>query len=291
MTSATSAQLVEVVVRVDAEHEEHAVGVLLELSPAGFRHDAIAMPDGTHIAEFGIFGGASELSTIGTYLMRAGVPLLSIDSTPVAADWSERWKEFHKPVIIGELWIGPPWDIAEVPAGVKPVVIEPGQGFGTGAHPTTRLVLSLLGEQARSSVLDVGCGSGVLAVAAAVLGFGPIIAIDNDPAAIDSTHDNLARNDLRGIDVRLVDARAESLPAADLVLANLTLEPLQVIAPRVTAPRVIASGLLRSQVDAAVAAFEEAGYVLRDRRDRDGWAAIVLDHADPERVMRHSTVI
>lgn len=291
MSNIAAAQLVEVVLRVESEHEELAVGVLLELSPSGFRHDSMTTPGGDAIAEFGIFASPTEMSTIGTYLMRAGVPLISIDSIPVAADWSERWKEFHKPVIIGELWVGPPWDSAQVPSGTKPVVIEPGQGFGTGAHPTTRLVLSLLGEQPRSSVLDVGCGSGVLAIAAAVLGFGPITAIDNDPAAIQSTHENLERNAVRGIEVRLTDARDESLPVADLVLANLTLEPLQVIAPRVNTPRIIASGLLRSQVDTAVAAFEEAGYVLRDRRDRDGWAAIVLDNVDPERVRRHSTAI
>lgn len=287
MTEAPQRELVEIIIRVEAVDEDHALSVLLELSPAGFRHDTVLDTDGREIAEFGIYASPTEVATIVGYLARAGVPALDVDVVSVAADWTERWKQFHKPVMIGELWIGPPWDVDAAPLSAKKVVIEPGQGFGTGAHPTTRLVLGLLGEQPRSSVLDVGCGSGVLAVAASHLGFGPIAAIDNDPAAIDSTHDNLERNGVHGVDVRLVDARTDALPAADLVLANLTLEPLQLLAPRLSAPRVIVSGLLRSQVEAAAASFAEEGYVVRDRRDRDGWAALVLDHLDSERAMRH----
>ena len=168
-----------------------------------------------------------------------------------------------------------------MPEGLKPVVIEPAQGFGTGAHPTTRLVLSLLQDQPRSSVLDLGCGSGVLAVAAALLGFGPVTAIDNDPVAIEATQDNLKRNDVDGlIRAFVLDALQQDIPRADLVLANVLLEPLVRIAPKLTAPRLILSGLLTTQADECAVAYEKQGYVLRERRDRDGWAALVLDNAN-----------
>jgi ribosomal protein L11 methyltransferase len=278
--------LVEVVLRVPAAEEEQAVAHLLEYSPSGFRQES----QGDEV-EFGVYVPAPNAHLVATYLQRAGVTVSASATELVPADYAERWREFHQPVTIGELWVGPPWQEQDAPAGLKKVVIEPGQGFGTGAHPTTRLVLTLLLEQRRCSVLDVGCGSGVLAVAAGLLGFAPVTAIDNDPVAIDATTDNVARHGMSSIQVRLVDATTERLPYADLVLANLTLEPLEMLAPRLKVPRIIASGLLRSQVETATAAFEAAGYVVRERRDRDGWAALVLDAVDPEQaVMRHARV-
>ena len=289
--TAADVPLVEVAVRVAGEHvpvAEYAVG---EFSPGGFQQEDDDEAGGSQ--RFAVFVPAGDEDRFTAWLAGAGVPILG-DAvvTPVPGDWSERWKEFHQAVVIGGLWVGPPWQEADAPEGMKRIVIEPAQGFGTGAHPTTRLVLSLLQEQPRASVLDLGCGSGVLAIAAAKLGFGPVTAIDNDPVAIDSTFDNLRRNDVDGLVKAFVrDVLQDDIPKADVVLANVLLEPLVRIAPRMTAPRLVLSGLLRSQVDDCVAAYEQAGYVLRERRDRDGWAAIVLDnaneHADP---MRHRAV-
>lgn len=272
--------IVEVVMRVAGADEEIAVAHLIEFSPAGFRCDP--REDGR--TELGVYVEAATAPTVLAFLARAGVEVDHVADVPVPDDYAERWKEFHKPVLVGGMWVGPPWLVDEAPADARRVVIEPAQGFGTGAHPTTRLVLSLLPAQPRASVLDVGCGSGVLSIAAAQLGFRPITAIDNDALAIESTRANLERNGVHPttVTVRRADALADALPRADIVLANLTLEPLQELAPRVKAPRVIASGLLRSQVGAATAAFEQSGYVVRERRDRDGWVALVLDSAVEE---------
>jgi ribosomal protein L11 methyltransferase len=266
--------LVEVAVFVSNDQAELASYATGEFSPGGFQEDET--PQGT--TRLAVFVPAGEEARYPAWLAQAGITIAGQPVvTIVPSDWSERWKEFHQAVTIGNLWVGPPWLLDDAPAHLKKVVIEPAQGFGTGAHPTTRLVLGLLDAQPRASVLDLGCGSGVLTVAAAKLGFGPLIAIDNDPVAVDSTIENLQRNDVHGVDVRVLDALQSDLPSADIVLANVILEPLMQLAPKLRAPRLILSGLLRSQAETVEAAYVQHGYLLKERRDRDGWVALVLD--------------
>lgn len=287
--SATGLPLVEVAVHVGAEQAELAQLAVGEFSPGGFQHDEYE--DGS--ARFAVYVPVGDDARFTAWLAAEGIDIEGAPAvTPVPGDWAERWKEFHQAVVIGGLWVGPPWQVDDAPEGFKRVVIEPAQGFGTGAHPTTRLVLSLLQDQPRASVLDLGCGSGVLSIAAALLGFGPVTAIDNDPVAVESTRDNLERNGVQGlVATRVLDALQEELPRADIVLANVIFEPLVRLAPRMRAPRLILSGLLRSQADDCAAAYEQAGYVLRERRDRDGWVALVLERADPgEAAMQHRAV-
>lgn len=289
MSDRASGPLVEVAVRVAGDQVPLAEWAVGEFSPGGFSQE----DEPTGGARFAVYVPAGDEGRFASWLAGAGVHLSGEpEVTVVPSDWDERWKEFHQPVLIGELWVGPPWQEDEAPAGVRRVVIEPAQGFGTGAHPTTRLVLTLLQQQPRASVLDLGCGSGVLAIAAAKLGFTPVVAIDNDPVAVQSTRDNLVRNGVdRLVQVRVLDVLQEAIPRADIVLANVLLEPLVRIAPRMVAPRLVLSGLLRSQVDDCVAAYEAVGYVLRERRDRDGWAAVVLDDArEGAEPMRHRAV-
>jgi len=178
--------------------------------------------------------------------------------------WQDRWREFHQPLRVGRLWVGPPW--ASSPSDAVPVVIDPGRAFGTGAHPTTRLVLELLLELPPASVLDLGCGSGVLAIAAALLGHAPVVAIDVDEAAVGATRANAAANGVE-VDVRLLDGLIAHLPAADTALANIALEVVERIGARFAGRSVVTSGYL--SVDEP----ELDGFLRIERRELDGWAA------------------
>jgi ribosomal protein L11 methyltransferase len=182
----------------------------------------------------------------------------------VADGWEERWRAFHRPVVAGGLWIGPPWE--QPPGGMPTVVVDPGRAFGTGGHPTTRLCIELLARQPRGAVLDVGCGSGILSIAAARSGFAPVTALDVDPVAVDVTRANAAANGV-DVDVRTLDAEVDELPPADLVVANIAPEPVAALSGRLRCTRAITSGYLAT--DAPVL----AGLTRVERIELDGWAA------------------
>jgi ribosomal protein L11 methyltransferase len=184
----------------------------------------------------------------------------------VAEDWEERWKEFHEPLTLASLWIGPPWRTP--PPDLLAVVIDPGRAFGTGSHGTTRLCLELLEELPRGSLLDVGCGSGVLAIAAAKLGFGPVAALDLDPNAVAATEANAAVNGV-AVEVRRADALSEPLPPADTAVANIALEAVETVLARVSSPLVVTSGYVRGDSPRAPG-FEHVRHV-----ESEGWSADV----------------
>jgi ribosomal protein L11 methyltransferase len=185
-------------------------------------------------------------------------------TSEVAEGWEDRWREFHRPVRIGPLWVGPPWE--QPPGDAVAVVVDPGRAFGTGAHPTTRLCLELLLDQPAGSVLDIGCGSGVLAIAAAKLGHAPVTAIDADMSAVSATRANAAANRV-ALDALQLDALTDALPGAELALANIALAAVETLGERLTSARVVTSGYVAADRP------KLAGFTLAERRELDGWAA------------------
>jgi ribosomal protein L11 methyltransferase len=194
----------------------------------------------------------------------------------VADDWAERWKEFHEPVLIADrVFVRPPWTSPR--PDVLDLVIDPGQAFGTGAHATTRLSLELLLKLSHGgSFADLGCGSGVLAIAAARLGFAPVTAVDNEEAALEATRANAAANGVSLERVERLDLRTERPPAAETVAANL-MRPLLLRLAGLMEERpraLILSGLLDEEADEVAAAF--APLEEHRRLSSQGWSALLL---------------
>jgi ribosomal protein L11 methyltransferase len=171
---------------------------------------------------------------------------------------------FHRPVEVGSLWIGPPWE--QPTPGLIPVVIDPGLAFGTGAHPTTQLCLELIQSLEPSSLLDIGSGSGVLAIAACKLGYEPVVAIDVDEAAVDATRHNAAANGVR-VEATLLDAAGGALTDAATVVANIDFRTVSELLLPERSQVLVTSGYYES--DRPVV----GGFGHIDRHVKERWAA------------------
>jgi ribosomal protein L11 methyltransferase len=264
--------VIRLAVRVAREHAEIVTAELLALAPAGL--EEIEVDDRT--VELAIYGAAGELPDVGDVRAAAGDALVDVSTSELPDDWDERWREWHRPLDVGPLRVRPPW--APPRLGALDVVIEPGQAFGTGAHASTRLTLELLLELPRSGALaDWGCGSGILAVAAARLGFEPVLACDVEPQSVAATVAAAEANGIRA-SVSRCDLRRAAGPWAPTVTANLVRPLLLDVAAAIERPpeRLIASGLLAGEVDEVAAAFASRGLAPVARRDGDGWSAILL---------------
>jgi ribosomal protein L11 methyltransferase len=266
--------VIRLAVRVARADAEVALAGLLDLAPTGL--EEVDRHDGT--VEYGVYAPAlADGSDVRAVL---GSALIELTSSTVADDWAERWREFHRPVRVGDrLWVRAPWEPPAAP-GLIDIEIEPAQAFGTGAHPTTRLCLELLlSLEVAGPLLDVGCGSGVLAIAAAKLGWAPVAGIDHDPESIAAT---LANADANGVvvDARQLDIHADPLPHAPTIMANLLAPLLIELAAAMTAPpdRLIAGGLAPDQADAVAAAFAVRHRLVERARRHDGdWTALLLE--------------
>ncbi len=305
---------------------------LLELAPSGVEEIELPASDGGEgMVEYAVYGAPGELPLLPDVRAAAGGALVEISTSEVADDWAERWKQFHQPVMIearaeGDalrargghcLFVRPPWEAPSERADALEIVIDPAQAFGTGAHATTRMCLELLlelaaTEEARDPVLDVGSGSGVLAIAALKLGYNKVLALDNDRESVRAILANAAVNNVE-LEARCFDLRRESLPwlvgdgdlkgvpavlsaapTADrggpangqVVLANL-LRPLLIdLAEKMARPGVpipptrldlIASGLLREQADEVAEVFaRRLGLSERARLEQGEWSALWL---------------
>jgi len=265
--------MIRLAVRAPTSHAEEVLAALLEVAPSG-----VEQVDGEGWVEYAVYGAPGELPTLPEGDAVLGATTVSVRGDEVPDDWEERWKRFHTAVLVGgRLYVRPPWEQAAVRPGVEEIVVDPGQAFGTGAHPTTRLCLELMLElEPEGSFADLGCGSGVLAVAAARLGFEPVSALDCDRCAVEATEETARRNGVRLDRVERVDLRAEAPPAVDVVVANLMRPLLLRVAALVEhRPRaLILSGLLDHEADEVAAAF--APLHERERRSEAGWTAVLL---------------
>ncbi|VEE14240.1 50S ribosomal protein L11 methyltransferase [Ectopseudomonas mendocina] len=195
-------------------------------------------------------------------------------------DWERSWMDNFQPMRFGRrLWIVPSWHAAPEPDAVN-LLLDPGLAFGTGTHPTTALCLEWLDGQTldNCSVLDFGCGSGILAIAALLLGAPQAVGTDIDPQALEASRDNASRN---GIDpARFPVYLPADLPQqpADVVVANILAGPLVSLAPQITAlvkggGRLALSGILAEQADEVRAAYAGA-FDLDPTATKDGWVRI-----------------
>jgi ribosomal protein L11 methyltransferase len=253
---------------------ESVLAELLVLAPAG-----VEQVDGDGFVEYAVYGAPGELPELPEGEAEVAGTRVWVTGEEVPEDWEERWKHFHAPVLVGgRVWVRPPWDEPAQRPGVTDLVIDPGQAFGTGAHPTTRLCLELLLELEPSGPLaDLGCGSGVLAIAAAKLGFGPVVALDSNRGAVDATLDNALENDVALERVERWNLREQAPPAAEVITANLMRPLLLRVAELIAEPprALVASGLLDHEADEVAAAF---GGLVETRRSSDqGWTALLLE--------------
>jgi ribosomal protein L11 methyltransferase len=278
--------VIRIALRCRAEQAEEVLAELLELAPSGV--EEVAAPGGRKgLVEYAVYGARGELPDVGAFRAHAGEALVEVLAEEVPDDWDERWKRFYFPVLVsGRLYVRPPWEQPAQRGGVEEVVIDPGGAFGTGTHPTTRMCLELMletpakaGRSGSRSFADLGCGSGVLAIAAAKLGFDPVLGIDADRAAIDESLRN-ARANYVELELRHADLRGDPAPVADVVAANLTAKLLAAVArdwaERGERPRtLIASGILREEADGVAAVLAEAGLSEQRRLVSGDWAAVV----------------
>ncbi len=289
--------MIRLALRVRREQADIVLADLLELVPSGVEESDL---EGGAV-EYAIYGAPGELPVLPDLRAAIGGALVEISTSEIPDDWSERWRDFHRPITIpspapgrvSALRVRTPW---ESPGSgerrdVREVVIDPGQAFGTGAHATTRLCLELLldlaaAEVERPGLIDLGSGSGVLAIAAATLGYGPVLALDHDPLSVTAAEQNAGANEVE-IDVRRFDLRHDRWPATyrrpgPVILANLLRPLLLDLAHALECPprNLIASGLLVGEADEICRTFARSlGMVERKRRSNGDWAAVWLQGA------------
>jgi ribosomal protein L11 methyltransferase len=260
---------------IDAGEADAAAG-LLHLCDAGgveVRGEGELPPPGVapvaagRIELIGYFPTVAQ-AEVARGALRERLAVDAVVESVAAEAWEESWKQHFRPVRLGELIVAPPWDTGPAGDGCARLILEPGMAFGTGTHATTALCLRALqrwlagrpGSGAGSSVLDVGTGSGILALAAAMLGAGRIAATDNDPVAIRVAGENALRNGLEGR-VAFGTQPLEDLEAKfDLVLANILCNTLIELAGPLSARlarggRLVLSGILVEQAAEVAAAF------------------------------------
>jgi len=277
------ARWVEMTVNVPREWGEAVANFLIENGAPGVRSEDV----GECTTVIAHFADAAPIESLRRYCVDAGcasADRFSIDTRTIAdEDWAQNWKQHFRPQSIGErLYVCPPWD-AIAPAGRLAIVVDPGMAFGTGHHATTRGCLELLEHTVRTErierALDVGTGSGILAIALAKLGVGEVSAVDNDPQAFAIAGTNAAVNGCGAIHIRTT---LENISRnVDLIVANLFANLLRELAPRLTGllrsgGTLICSGFLASDEDGVRRAYEAVGFTPVGRREMESWITLAM---------------
>jgi ribosomal protein L11 methyltransferase len=195
-------------------------------------------------------------------------------------DWSSSWKALVKAVDVGRLWVGPPWLESSAPPGRVKVVVEPKRAFGTGDHPTTMLCLAAVDEflahHPGCSVLDVGTGTGVLAIAARKLGASRVVGVDNDPVSVELARECATENGVPELELSGAGLERVSGPF-DLVLANILANTLVELAPALAAKvgqRLVLAGVLAPQASEVTAAYSREGLKPAGARAEGEWVRL-----------------
>jgi ribosomal protein L11 methyltransferase len=200
--------------------------------------------------------------------------------------WAHSWKQYFHPLRVGRHFIvAPTWEQADIGPGDRLIQLDPGMAFGTGQHGTTQLCLAWLEDlpvEGRN-LLDVGTGSGILTIGAAMLGFGPLVACDTDPLAVSVTAENLELNGVTGVD--LIVGGLDAVPGTyDVVVANILAEVIIDLAPQ-WAPKMkpgghlVCSGIITRKADDVAAALQQHGLQVLERRDQGEWVALLAQKA------------
>jgi ribosomal protein L11 methyltransferase len=267
-----SADLVKITVTASAHDAETVMAEACAMLEAGCAERAVGA---VRAFDFWVAPERAEHAAAG---LRALPHVEDVTTAAEGPEWSEAMKTFHQPIEVGgRLRVRPPW-CAPV-AGLLDVVVDPGMAFGTGQHATTRTCLDLLLDLPLGPLVDIGCGSGVLAIAARRLGHDPVWAVDFDPLCTEATLANARANGV-SLTVGQRTIGRDPLPVASTVIANLTATVLGILAEAMAdAPpeRAIFSGLRPHEVDVTLARWESTGLRLRDRRDDDGWSTILVE--------------
>jgi ribosomal protein L11 methyltransferase len=259
----------ELALRVPAAAVEEALDALLPIAP----HGVLEVGLGDEV-ELRVRGAADRAA-----VMAAARPwTTSLHERDVPDDAQERRRADHEPIVVADrLVVRPSW--APPPAtGLLDVVLADDSAFGAGTHPTTRMCLeALCSLEPAGAALDLGCGSGVLGIAAALLGWHPVVAVDRSPEAVAAACTNARRSGAL-IDVRAGDVAALADTPASLVLANVPLPAHHAVAQALGAPPpvLIVSGIQAIDGDACAQAYAAAGARESDRAVASGWAALTL---------------
>jgi ribosomal protein L11 methyltransferase len=262
-------RLVRLGIRVRAESAEQAFAALLPLLEDGAEERDLG-----GAVEYAVYLPPGELPPPDALQRLVGDALLGTIAEPVQDGWEQRYRDFLRPITVGSITIRAPW----LEGAPDDLVIDPGPAFGAGTHATTRLTLRLLLDcEPGGALCDWGAGSGVIAIAAARLGWDPVTAVDLDPRALPVIAANAAANGVH-VDASVADLSKDPLPWAPTITANVTGPLHGRIAPRLTRPprRLLAAGMLARYTDDVVAAYAHTGLEEEERVTEGEWSAVTL---------------